>query len=110
MLFIGAFTQSAQLAYALSNLFRQRGAVTVLGGPHARCYPEDARKYFDYVLGFTDRERRRRDAARTASRTGRSGVHLAAAKQPVELPTLRERWKFVEATLKPRRRPSRSCR
>jgi hypothetical protein len=56
VLFIGAFTQSAQLAYALSNLFRQRGAVTVLVGPHARCYHEDARKYFDYVLGFTDRE------------------------------------------------------
>src|SRR6476469_5322479 len=56
VLFIGAFTQSAQLAYALSNLFRRRGTVTVLGGPHARCYPEDSRKYFDYVLGFTDRE------------------------------------------------------
>src|ERR1043165_6969369 len=42
VLFIGAFTQAAQLAYALSNLFRQRGAITVLGGPHARCYPEDA--------------------------------------------------------------------
>ena len=37
------------------SLFRSRGAVTVLGGPHARCYPEDARRYFDYVLGFTDR-------------------------------------------------------
>ena len=55
LIFIGAFSQSAQLAYALSNFFRKRGAVTVLGGPHARCYPEDARKYFDYVLGFTDR-------------------------------------------------------
>ena len=55
VLFIGAFTQSAQLAYALSNLFRRRGAITVLGGPHARCYPEDAQQYFDYVLGFTDR-------------------------------------------------------
>ena len=55
VLFIGAFTQAAQLAYALSNLFRGRGAITVLGGPHARCYPEDAQQYFDYVLGFTDR-------------------------------------------------------
>ena len=44
VLFIGAFTEAAQLAYALSNLFRQRGAVTVLGGPHARCYPEDAQR------------------------------------------------------------------
>ena len=54
LVFIGAFTEAALLAYALSNLFRSRGAVTVLGGPHARCYPEDARKYFDYVVGFTD--------------------------------------------------------
>jgi len=54
LIFIGAFTQAALLAYALSNLFRSKGAVTVLGGPHARCYPEDARNYFDYVLGFTD--------------------------------------------------------
>src|SRR6478672_5975291 len=55
LVFIGAFTEAAQLAYALSNLFRSRGAVTVIGGPHARCYPQDAVKYFDYVLGFTDR-------------------------------------------------------
>ena len=55
VLFVGAFTQSAQLAYAMSNMFRQRGVVTVLGGPHARCYPEDAARYFDYVLGFTDK-------------------------------------------------------
>ncbi|MFL5396362.1 MAG: hypothetical protein ACJ79P_00535, partial [Myxococcales bacterium] len=52
LVFIGAFSQSAQLAYALSNFFQHRGAVTVLGGPHARCYPEDASKYYDYVLGF----------------------------------------------------------
>lgn len=44
IVFIGAFTEAAQLAYALSNLFRSRGAVTVVGGPHARCYPKDALK------------------------------------------------------------------
>jgi len=54
LVFIGSFSEAALLAYALSNLFRSRGAITILGGPHARCYPEDARKYFDYVLGFTD--------------------------------------------------------
>ena len=31
------------------------GAITVIGGPHARCYPEDTARYFDYVLGFTDK-------------------------------------------------------
>ena len=55
VVFIGAFTEAAHTAYALSNLFRRRGAITVLGGPHARCYPEDAARYFDYVLGFTDK-------------------------------------------------------
>src|SRR6266542_1440999 len=46
LVFIGAFTESAQTAYALSNLFRSRGAITALGGPHARCYPQDALRYF----------------------------------------------------------------
>ena len=55
LLFITAFSQSGQLAYALSNLYRSKGTVTALGGPHARCYPQDAQKYFDYVFGFTDR-------------------------------------------------------
>jgi hypothetical protein len=32
---IGAFTEAALLAYALSHLFRSHGAVTVLGGPPA---------------------------------------------------------------------------
>src|SRR6185295_17778683 len=55
LVFISAFSQAALLAYALSNYFRSLGAVTVLGGPHARCYPDDSIKYFDYVLGFTSR-------------------------------------------------------
>ena len=54
ILFISSFTQAALLAYSLSNYFRQQGTVTVLGGPHARCYPDDAIQYFDYVLGFTN--------------------------------------------------------
>ena len=99
VLFIGAFTQSAQLAYALSNLYRKKGAVTVIGGPHARCYPEDSRKYFDYVLGFTDRSVVA-DMLRDCQPNRPLGVHMAAATQPVDLPTLRERWKFTAATLK----------
>jgi hypothetical protein len=98
VLFIGAFTQAAQLAYALSNFFRQRGAITILGGPHARCYPEDAAQYFDYVLGFTDREVVRELLAECAQHRPMGRV-MSAAKQPAELPSLESRWKFVEATL-----------
>ena len=54
--FIGAFTEAAQTAYALEPLLpcpRSRSLPSAV--PHARCYPQDALHYFDYVLGFTDR-------------------------------------------------------
>jgi hypothetical protein len=99
VVFIGAFTEAAQMAYALSNHFRSRGAVTVLGGPHARCYPQDAQQYFDYVLGFTDKEIIREVLADCAPNRP-MGVYLSAAGQPSSLPGVRERWAFIEPTLK----------
>jgi hypothetical protein len=97
VLFVAAYTQSAQLAYSLSTLCRERGVVTILGGSHARCYPEDAAQYFDYVLGFTDRELVR-DVLRDCA-PHRPGLQLAAKTQPVYLPGVRARWKFIEPTL-----------
>jgi len=99
LVFVCAFTEAALLAYALSSLFRSRGAVTVLGGPHARCYPEDARKYFDYVLGFTDRDLIR-DVLKDGGPHRPEGLQLAAPRQPLALPGVKERWKFIEPTLK----------
>ena len=98
LVFIGAFTEAAQLAYALSHLFRSRGAVTALGGPHARCYPQDAVQYFDYVLGFTDKAVIR-DVLQDCAAHRPIGLHLAARQQPAMLPGVRERWKFIEPTL-----------
>jgi hypothetical protein len=99
ILFIGAFTEAALTAYSLSNLFRARGAITVIGGPHARCYPEDALRYFDYVLGFTDRETLL-DVLQDCSQHRPVGVCLSAKRQPKALPGVRERWQFIEPTLK----------
>jgi hypothetical protein len=99
LVFMGAFTEAAQLAYALSNLFRSRGAITAIGGPHARCYPQDAVKYFDYVLGFTDKTAIR-DVLQDCSEHRPTGVHVAARQQPAALPGVRERWRFIEPTLR----------
>ena len=99
ILFIGSFSEAAMVAYSISNMFRQRGAITVLGGPHARCYPEDAAKYFDYVLGFTEKSLVEEVLAECAQHRP-MGRMLASPQQPRELPGLEERWKFVEATLK----------
>ena len=99
IIFICAFTQSALMAYALSNMFRSHGAVTVLGGPHARCYPEDALKYFDYVTGFTDKDVVI-DILNDGEQHRPTGRHLAATHQPTILPGVKERWKFIEPNLK----------
>jgi hypothetical protein len=99
LVFIGAFTEAAMLAYALSNIFRSRGAVTVLGGPHARCYPEDAVRYFDYVLGFTDRQLIR-EVLSDCSPHQPVGLAMSAASQPNQLASVRERWPFIEATVR----------
>ena len=98
VLFIGAFTRSAQTAYAISSLYRRSGAVTVLGGPHARCYPQDAAKYFDYVLGFTDKLLVE-DLLRDPAPQRPVGLQLGARRQPAALPGLRQRWKFIEPTI-----------
>jgi hypothetical protein len=99
IVFISSFTQAALLAYSLSNYFRSHGAVTVLGGPHARCYPDDAILYFDYVLGFADQPTIAEVLYECAPNRP-VGRYLAAAKQPMQLPGVRERWKFIDATLK----------
>ena len=98
IVFVGAFTRSAQTAYAISNLYRSRGAITVLGGPHARCYPEDAARYFDYVLGFTDKALVE-DVLRDCAPHRPLGLCLSARRQPSELPGVKERWQFIEPTI-----------
>lgn len=98
IVFICAFTETAQTAYALSSLLRSDGAVTVLGGPHARCYPEDAIKYFDYVVGFTDKNIIN-EILYDCSPHRPVGMKLTAQKQPLSMPGVKERWKFIEQTL-----------
>ena len=98
-IFISSFTEAALLSYALSNLFRSRGAATALGGPHARCYPQDAQKYFDYVLGFTDKALIH-EVLRDCAQHRPVGLHLSAEQHPIQLPGVSKRWKFIEQTLR----------
>jgi len=99
ILFISSFTNAAHLACALSNLFRSRGAVTVIGGPHARCYPDDAKKYFDYVLGFTD-ETLILDVLQDCAQHRPEGICLSAGQHPKHLPSVAQRWRFIEQNLR----------
>jgi hypothetical protein len=95
LVFISSFTFTAHLAYALSNYARSRGIATVLGGPHARSYPEDACLYFDYVLGLTDKELLK-DLLHNFELKKPKGNYLTALSQPLSLPGVQERWEFIE--------------
>lgn len=55
IIFVNAFSQNAMLAYALSNYYRTKGAVTVLGGPHSRSYPDQGRDPVELSKRFLER-------------------------------------------------------
>jgi hypothetical protein len=102
IVFIGSFSRTAQMAYAISNYYRSAGAVTALGGPHARCFPNDALRYFDYVLGFTDRAVIR-DILQDCTAYRPMGIYVTAREQPRTLAGVRERYRFIR---QPFARPS----
>ncbi len=54
MVFIAAHTPCALLAYALAKVFRAEKIPTVLGGPHATSFPQDASRFFDVVVTSCD--------------------------------------------------------
>ena len=41
---------ASALAYALAKLYRREGTLTVIGGPHARSFPADRLRFFDWVV------------------------------------------------------------
>lgn len=54
VVFIASYTQASPLAYALARLFRRAGALTVIGGPHAKAFPTDCLRFFDLVVKECD--------------------------------------------------------
>lgn len=55
VVFLATYTQASALAYALARLYRGRGALTVLGGPHATSFPTDCLRFFDLVVHDCDK-------------------------------------------------------
>jgi len=55
VVFISTYTQASALAYALAKLYRKEKTLTVIGGPHAKQFPDDCLRFFDIVVGDCDR-------------------------------------------------------
>jgi hypothetical protein len=87
VLFVSSYTQSSALAYAIATIFKRKGTLTVIGGPHARSFPTDCARFFDIVVKDCDRQlvddilRRRFDARAVVS----------SCRPPREFPSVEER-------------------
>ncbi|MEE9247925.1 MAG: radical SAM protein [Dehalococcoidia bacterium] len=55
VVFISTYTQASALAYALAKLYRRENTLTVIGGPHARAFPDDCLRFFDVVVRECDK-------------------------------------------------------
>ncbi|MEK6371935.1 MAG: radical SAM protein [Acidobacteriota bacterium] len=55
VVFMATYTRASVLAYALARIYRRRGALTVLGGPHATAFPTDSLRFFDLVVQECDK-------------------------------------------------------
>lgn len=102
VVFVSAYTHASAIGYALAKLLRREGTLTVLGGPHARAFPQDALRFFDLVVGHCDRElvadivRGRHEPGRVVSSTG----------PPKTMPSVEQRLpEIVSSSLTTGRRP-----
>ena len=50
VVFIACPTHASALAYALAKLYRSEKTLTVVGGPHAKSFPHDCLRFFDWVV------------------------------------------------------------
>ncbi len=93
VLFVSCTSECSALAYLVAkgmSARRPRATRTVIGGPHARCYPEDCARFFDVVVdGPCDRDAVLRLAA------GDLGYCRETAAAPCELPTVQERSPYI---------------
>ena len=98
VVFLACFTRASFLAYGVSQEFRRRGVITVLGGPHARSFTEHSRDYFDYVCLLTDKNLIASLMAGIARQP--RAIVLAAEQQPQSLPGAEQRQHFIDINIK----------
>lgn len=102
IVFIAASTQASALAYALAKIYRRRGTLTVIGGPHAKCFPEDCVRFFDVTVTRCDRDL---VSDILAGRIDPPSI-VASARPPQSFPAVEERLPEIALAAFARGRPA----
>lgn len=87
VIFIATYTQASVVAYALARIYRRRGTLTVLGGPHATAFPTDSVRFFDLVVQECDKAL----IASILRREHEPGSVLSSGHQLQDFPTVEQR-------------------
>lgn len=94
VLFVSCTSECSALAYIVAKEMSgklPRVTLTVIGGPHARCYPEDCERFFDVVVdGPCDRDAVLRLVEEDL------GYCRETASVPRELPSVEERLAYIK--------------
>ena len=101
VVFISAYTQASALAYALAKLYRSESTLTVLGGPHAKAFPDDSLRFFDLVVRECDRTL----VADILSGTYDPGNIVSSARPLQDVASVEERMPEIRASAFTRGRP-----
>ena len=102
VIFISAFTQASALAYALAKLYRREKTLSVIGGPHAKAFPEDCLRFFDIVVKECNK-----DMIDKILRKEIDPPAIVSTNQPLtDLPTVEERMPEIAKASFSRGKPS----
>lgn len=102
VVFISTYTQASALAYVLAKLYRKENTFTVIGGPHAKQFPEDCQRFFDVVVVDCDKKLITEilsDAPR--------GEIVTSGRALTSIPSVEERMPEIRSSTFVRRRPFR---
>lgn len=102
-LLISTYTKNSALAYSLSQLYRSAGVVTVIGGPHAKAFPEDCIRHFDVTVRECDKQLLQEILA-----AGCEGPAIVSSGRTLkDIPTVEERMPEIRIASFDEGRPSR---
>lgn len=104
VLFVASYSQASALAYALAKIFRKRKTLTVIGGPHARSFPSDCKRFFDIVVKDCDKAL----IGDILSGQFDPPVAVTSVRPVSDFPSLEERWPEISIATFPKGRPMRS--
>ena len=101
VVFISTYTQASALAYALAKLYRKEKTLTVIGGPHAKQFPEDCLRFFDIVVSDCDKT-----LIEEILRDKPKGLVLDSGRPLQSLPGVKERMPEIRSALFLKGKPS----